>query len=890
MKPFCTSEKHVRKHFSRLALFFFFILFSGVVSSQITLGFQGGEVGDTWGFTSTGASAIAQNEAQQGPNIVSGAASIVVGGNTGGGNCFAGGSGNGPSTPRTFTFNSLDISSSNSFTRTLTFSFGTRFPHCSGPGWDSGENLVFTAYHNGVAQPSATLATGFSDMAFDIHTNSYSWSVPPCVSQFSFVISVTTNRSDEYLFLDNVKLTTPQLNPPLTVSPITGDNPVCAGTTENYSVTAVSGTTYTWSGLPAGATFTTANGTTAASTVGVNWGTAAAGTYTLMVTPSNACGTAGTPQTLSVTVLPAPVPVTISGPTSLCSGDVITLTSSYANGTTWLPNGETTQSISVSSAGTYSISVLTSCGTITASHTVTLNASNPASITAGGPTSFCPGGSVTLTSNSATGNSWSTGETTQSITVTTAGTYDLSVTDACATTTASQQITILSLANPQISGTTSFCAGQQTTLTASGGDTYLWSGGETTAAITINTPGVYTVTATNSCGQVTSTPVTVTQNPLPNPQISGNTSFCAGQQTTLTASGGDLYLWSNGQTTTAITVNTPGTYVLVASNSCGQDTASVTITQNPLPNPQISGTPSFCAGQQTTLAASGGDTYLWAGGETTTSIIINTPGVYTVTATNSCGQATSAPFTVTQNALPNAQISGDLTICSGQQTTLTASGGNTYSWTNGETTAAITVNTGGNYTVTASNSCGTDTKTVTVTVSTVSASFTADPVTGAAPLPVNFTNTSDPGAVSFHWDFDNGSTETGHSPLQVFSQGGQYAVQLTVTDANGCSDSYSLVILVTDLPSSLTVPNIFTPNGDQVNDQFIITHENMESYELQILNRWGNVILNTSNPNQGWDGKIQGDLAEEGTYFYQITATGIDKKNYNETGFFVLQR
>lgn len=889
MKPFSTSEKHVWTSF-KPALVFFFILFSEVVSAQITLGFQGGEVGDTWGYTSTGAGAIAANEALQSPNIVSGAASIVVGGNTGGGNCFAGGSGNGPSTPRTFTFSSLDISSSNSFTRTLTFSFGTRFPHCNGTGWDSGENLVFTAYHDGVAQPSVTLATGFSDMAFDIHSNSYSWSVPPCVSQFSFVISVTTNRGDEYLFLDNVRLTTPQLNPTLTASPITGDNSVCAGTTENYSVTAVSGTTYTWSGLPAGASFTTPNGTASSSTIGVNWGTAAAGTYSLTVTPSNACGNAGTPQTLSITVNPAPAPVTISGPTSICSGDVITLTSSYPSGTTWAPGGETTPSISVTSAGTYSISVLTSCGTLTASHTVSLNASNPAGITASDPVNFCPGGSVTLTSNSATGNSWSTGETTQSITVTTAGTYDLTVTDACATTTASQQVTILPVANPQISGNTSFCAGQQTNLTASGGDTYTWSGGETTASITVNTPGVYTVTATNSCGQATSAPVTVTQNPLPDPQISGTTSFCAGQQTTLTASGGDTYLWSTGQTTSSITVNAPGNYVLLALNSCGQDTASVTITQNPLPNPQITGISSFCAGQQTTLTASGGDTYTWSGGETTPAITINTPGIYTVTATNSCGQATSAPFTVTQLVLPNAQISGNLAFCSGQQTTLTASGGDTYSWSNGQTTPAINVSSPGNYTVTASNSCGTDTKTVSVTVSVIAASFTADPITGPAPLPVNFTNISDPGAVSFHWNFDDGSTAITYSPSHVFSQGGQYTVELTVTNAEGCTGTFSLLIQVSDLPSSLTIPNVFTPNGDHVNDEFLISSENIESYQLQILNRWGNVILTTSDPNEGWNGTIHGDQAEEGTYFYQVTATGIDQKNYNETGFFVLQR
>ncbi len=883
--------KRLSSQLNYLIFSLFVLFFSGTVSAQITLGFQGGEAGDTWAFTSTGASALSISEATQTPNKVTGTTSLVVGGNTAGGNCFATGSGNGPATPRAFTFNQLDISTSNASTRTLTFNWGNRFPSCNGTGWDSGENLVFTAYHNGIAQTPVTLAVGSNNAQFSILSNSYTWTVPPCVSQFYFVVSVTTNRADELLFIDNVRLTTPQLNGSLTVSPISGNVSVCSGTSENYNVTPETGISYTWSGLPAGASFTTTNGTTASSNMTINWGTTAPGTYTITVTPSNSCGNPGTAQTISVTVLPAPTPLTISGPTSLCIGDTIILTSSYASGNTWSPNGETSVSISVSSAGTYTVSAATSCGTLNASHIVTLNTPPPASITPDGPTSFCPGDSVTLTSGSSSGNSWSTGATTTSITVTTAGTYVLTVTDVCGPSSVSQQVIILPLPNPQISGNTSFCAGQQTTLTASGGDTYLWSNGETTTAITITTPGNYTVTAFNPCGQATSTVFTVTENPLPNPQISGNLSFCTGQQTTLTASGGDTYLWSNGETTTSITIFTPGTYSVTAFNTCGQVvSAPVTITENPLPNPQIAGNHSFCAGQQTTLTASGGSTYLWSTGETTTTITVTTPGNYTVAAFNTCGQVVSAPFSVTEMPLPDAQISGETSFCAGEQTTLAASGGNTYLWSTGQSGTNITVAAPGTYSVSATNSCGTTTESVTVTIAAVSASFTASTLTGAAPLPVDFTNTSDPNAVSFNWNFGDGSTETSFSPSHLFTQSGQYTVELTATNAIGCSDSYSLIIEVLDIPSSLTIPNIFTPNGDHQNDEFIIVAERIESYNLQILNRWGNVILTIQDPETGWDGTIQGDQATEGTYFYQVTATGIDKKNYNETGFFELQR
>lgn len=884
-------EKRLSSQFKHICLFLFLLFFSCTVSAQITLGFQGGEAGDTWGFTSTGASTLSISEATQTPNKVTGTTSLVVGGNTAGGNCFATGSGNGPATPRTFTFNQLDISTSNAATRTLTFNWGNRFPACSGTGWDSGENLVFTAYHNGAAQTPVTLAVGNNNAQFSILTNSYTWTIPPCVSQFYFVVSVTTNRADELLFIDNVRLTTPQLNSLLTVSPISGSISVCSGTSENYSVTPEAGISYTWSGLPAGASFTTTNGTTASSAMTINWGTAAPGTYNLTVTPSNVCGTNGTPQTLSITVLPAPTPLTISGPTSLCTGETITLTSSYASGNSWSPNGESSSSISVTSPGTYTVSAITSCGTLTASHTVTLNTPPPASITPNGPTSFCPGGSVTLSSGSSSGNSWSTGATTPSITVTTAGTYVLTVTDICGPSSVSQQVIILSSPNPQISGNASFCTGQSTTLTASGGDTYLWSNGETTASITITTPGNYTVTAFNTCGQSSSAPFTVTESPLPNPQISGNLSFCSGQQTTLTASGGTTYLWSNGETTTAISVSTPGNYSVTAFNTCGQAVSvPVTVSENPLPNPQISGNNSFCTGQQTTLTASGGTSYLWSNGQTSPSITATAPGSYTVTAFNTCGQTVSAPFTVSEMLLPNAHIAGETTFCAGQQTALTASGGTSYLWSTGQTGTNLTVSTPGIYSVSVNNSCGTDIETVTISIASVSASFTPSVTTGAAPLAIDFANTSDPGAILFSWNFGDGSIETSVSPSHLFAQSGQYTVELTATNAIGCSDNYSITIEVLDIPSSLTIPNIFTPNGDHQNDEFIVVAQRIESYTLQILNRWGNVIFTIQDPLIGWDGTIQGDQASEGTYFYQVTATGTDKKNYNETGFFELQR
>lgn len=221
----------------RLVFCVFLLSFSTLGLAQVQLAFQGGEPADTWNYVSSGADATAQAQAFLTANVVSGTQSIVVGGNTGGGSCIDGGSGNGSAVARFFTFSSVDISSSSDFFRTLSFHWGSRHPICVGTGWDSGENLVFTAYYDGVAQPSTTLAMGNNNTNFNIQNFIHTHTIPPCVSSFYFHITITTNRRDELLFLDNVSLTAPQLN--------TGGN---NGTQVNLTICQTE-LPYNWNGL-----------------------------------------------------------------------------------------------------------------------------------------------------------------------------------------------------------------------------------------------------------------------------------------------------------------------------------------------------------------------------------------------------------------------------------------------------------------------------------------------------------------------------------------------------------------------------------------------------------------------------------------------------------------
>ncbi len=229
--------------------------------------------------------------------------------------------------------------------------------------------------------------------------------------------------------------------------------------------------------------------------------------------------------------------------------------------------------------------------------TVTVNAL-PAvpTITAGSSTTFCTGGSVVLTSSYTGGNIWSTTATTNSITVTSSGSYTVTETDvnSCSSTSLATTVSVSSAPAPTVAvtGSTSLCAGQSVLLTASTSDTYLWSpGGQTIQSITVTAAGTYNVTTTNTvtCNGVgTSANTTVTVNPVPT--AAGAVASTAGTVVTFsnTSTGATIYNWnfgdaSNSSATAPVhAYATNGNYIitLIASNGSCSDTVTFNLLIN----------------------------------------------------------------------------------------------------------------------------------------------------------------------------------------------------------------------------------------------------------------------------------------------------------------------
>ncbi len=497
----------------------------------------------------------------------------------------------------------------------------------------------------------------------------------------------------------------------------------------------------------------------------------------------------------------------------------------------WSPGGQTTQAITATASGTYSVQVTTNgCSGTSAGTTVTVNPLPTPTISAGGPTTFCAGGSVTLTSTSGGSYLWSPGgQTTQAISVTSSGTYSVQVTtNGCTGTSAGTAVTVNPLPTPTSLpvGTTTFCAGGSVTLTSTSGGSYLWSpGGQTTQAITATASGTYSVQVTTNGCSGTSTGTTVTVNPLPTPTISagGPTTFCAGGSVTLTSTAGGSYLWSpSGQTHSGDTAaTTSGTYsVQVTTGGCSGTSAGTTVTVSPLPTPTISagGPTTFCAGGSVTLTSTSGGSYLWSpGGQTTQAISVNSSGTYSVQVTTGGCSGTSAGTTVTVNLNPTAVITagGPTTFCAGGSVTLTSTSGTSYLWSpGGQTTQSISATASGSYTVTVSNAnqCNGTSQPTVVTVNPAPAppTITPDgPTTFCSGGSVLLTSSSATGNV---WN-PGGSTNQSIS----VTTGGSYTV--TFTNGNGCSaTSGATVVTVNTNCDCLGVPGGTAIPGSACND------------------------------------------------------------------------
>ena len=374
-------------------------------------------------------------------------------------------------------------------------------------------------------------------------------------------------------------------------------------------------------------------------------------------------------------------------------------------------NGETNARIKVSpiESTTYSVTMTHNGCTVIDDITVTVNkagTSEDVVADAGSDTTICKGESVTLKASGGTQYIWSNGETTNSIKVSPIETTTFSVNVSDGITSDMTDVTVMiNEVNAYAGEDVTIQEGESIKLTATGGDTFLWSTGENSKSILVspNITTIYEVEVERN-GCIAYDEVTVKVDSLSDFKINafaGNdVSICYGEKVTLTASGGEYYKWSTGETSKSVNVspNSTTTYTVEVSNGFESDIDEVVVNINDV-HAEIVENSTILEGQSIILTAKGGNTYLWDNGETSESIVVSPKetSIYSVIAfKNGCQDSDSVQITVNkinddETLPPIANAGEDVRICLGESAILKGSGGESYLWSTGETQESVKV-------------------------------------------------------------------------------------------------------------------------------------------------------------------------------------------------------
>lgn len=169
------------------------------------------------------------------------------------------------------------------------------------------------------------------------------------------------------------------------------------------------------------------------------------------------------------------------------------------------------------------------------------------------------------------------------------------------------------------------------------------------------------------------------------------------------------------------------------------------------------------------------------------------------------------------------------------------------------------------YTVSNSKCIATTTKKI-IVANKPKASFTYSPDTNYVNIPVNFIPDTI-GIKSFLWNFGDGSSDSIIFPSHTFKTENIFKVWLKVTSKYGCEDSTYRDVKISN-KKSFAVPNVFSPNNDNVNDKFLIKSSSIDKYHISIYNRWGSLVYESNNIEEGWDGTFMQQPCSDAVYYY----------------------
>lgn len=613
----------------------------------------------------------------------------------------------------------------------------------------------------------------------------------------------------------------------------------------------------------------------------------------------------------------------------------------------WTKNGAPfamTQDISNLGSGDYVVTVTDSnnCGPKTASFTITeppllvVSLMNKTDVVCYGEATGAINVTVSGGMPSVSGYNFAwTGpngftSTNQNVTNLVAGDYVLTVTDS---QSCSKDLSVSISQSDEIkitySTTAILCYGDNNasiTTSISGGTPpyqYTWSNLATTLNQTNLSAGDYTIFVTDNAACTMSETISIpeaaifTVNPVKK-EISCNGAHDGSIALNLVGGKAPVTLvWSDGSTS-GLTRNNlgPGTYTATISDGTPCQIVRTFDFQEPQPLVLSANiTNAFDCDNANSgainLLVSGGTapfSYLWSNGATTEDLIDVPAGNYSVTVTDARGCQKTVPYSI--NRPPPIEI-GVVTKTDfncdtkevKQNFTAQVSGGlppYQLSWSSGNVSGAnneiMTTNQNGTILLDVTDALGCNSNyTFNVDIPTLgSPSFEANSFAftnyGFYSIedPIQFTNSATEGFIAVSWDFGDGSVSSEINPVHVFKKEGSYLVNQRVTYPLGCAYNYTLRIEIKK-GYNLMYPNAFTPNKDGFNDYFLPVFKGLSNITFDVYDTWGGLIYSEKGiAIKGWDGKIKNQDAENGNYYFKVSAKTFYGAIIQEQGAFVL--
>lgn len=710
---------------------------------------------------------------------------------------------------------------------------------------------------------------------------------------------------------------------------INGPINFCLGDSTNLQVPTIAGSRYQW----------LRNNAVLANDTFPTLGVRQSGAYRVIVTTSNGCLDTSLSQSINVNSLPSAVLAPLAND-SLCVGDSLTLQALNTVGLTlqWLRNGvlvpgQSSANFTVNQAGNYQLIVTNASGCRDSSDTVSIRIRPQplATLLLSGPTQFCEGDTVVLRgpiSNQLSYQWFRNGllmpQNSDSLSVTTSGTYVLKVTDlqGCTDTSASVNVLVdtLPLATIQPSGILGFCTGINQTLSApvQAGVSYQWllNGapipGATASTFSTTTPGFYRVIVTQAATACSDTSLATELQLFPQPTVSisniDSTIRCTGESVrfTSTSTGTNLnFQWLRnglllaGSIGSSLNVIQSGTYQLVVTNQQGCADTSNSITVNILTTPSAvairPGPFDLCEGDPLVLEVplQAFVQYQWfrnsisVPGATSHQLNVTESGIYNcaVSHQNGCGQL-SQDINVNFDPRPETPVlSSNGPVCHGETVTLFASSvvGVSYDWRgplnyrsgarNPVIPNANRNNSGWYYCTTIQNGCRSLPDSIFVRIESPIPPFT---IRGKTRLCTGNTLKLEVDSIAggnYIWSRSNGQQFSG-SRLVIenvwLTDSGTYSIDLNV---NGCSVPPK-EIRVTVNDHTFYFPTAFTPNGDGLNEVFKPATFYEGPYDIRIYDRWGQLVFQSNDPKEAWDGSVFGGPGDAGAYNYIVSYEG----------------